>query len=427
MNNPAQLTSDPAALRENHPRRRAQASAYFQPIHRLQKWIEQHDYSGAEPYDVLNSPFLQGRWARRRWIAPWIIQFGRRFGGSWLRHCLRVGPSLNPKALTLCLLAYCDLHRMGENSTERAMLVKEKLIALRSPQEQLFAWGYDWDFVSLRGSILQKFHPNCIATCFCAMAFLEMAAIFGDAQSERIAHSAVQFLARRLNRSIDTSQHVCFSYTPDDFTCIYNSSALAGSLLARVGADLHSAEYLSLARRSMSYLADQQAPDGSWAYGAGHMQKWIDGFHTGYNLCALLDYRNSTGDVRFDRQIDLGYEFYKNTFFRPDGAPKYFHNSLYPIDIHSCSQAVLTFCAFRDRDTEALQWAQRSADWTLQNMLSSEGTFFYQRHLFRVDHTPYMRWGQAWMFRALAQLQYVMDCVENNVDTLSTMPKIRES
>ena len=45
------------------------------------------------------------------------------------------------------------------------------------------------------------------------------------------------------------------------------------------------------------------------------------------------------------------------------------------------------------------------ARWTLQHMRGSDGTFFFQAHRFWTNRTPYMRWGQAWMFHALARLK----------------------
>ncbi len=245
-------------------------------------------------------------------------------------------------------------------------------------------------------------------------AVLDMAEVFGDLEADAMAKSAGQFMVQRLNRSVDTKERICFSYSPSDRTRIYNSSALAGALLARLADADHEVEYLSLARRSMRYLADQQRPDGSWTYGADRVQNWIDGFHTGYNLCALLEYRRGTGDASFDSNIDRGYEFYKRSFFCEDGTPKYFHDRAFPIDIHSCAQAILTFCAFRQCDPEAFALARRTAYWTIQNMRSPEGTFFYQRHRLRTDRTPYMRWGQAWMFRALARLQAVLASESRN-------------
>jgi hypothetical protein len=41
-------------------------------------------------------------------------------------------------------------------------------------------------------------------------------------------------------------------------------------------------------------------------------------------------------------------------------------------------------------------------------MSSPEGYFYYQTHRWWQDRTAYMRWGQAWMFRALTRLEALL-------------------
>jgi hypothetical protein len=154
----------------------------------------------------------------------------------------------------------------------------------------------------------------------------------------------------------------------------------------------------------MHYLADAQQGSGAWAYGEGRMQQWVDGFHTGYNLSALLTYCRFTGDHSFDSIVARGYQYYVQNFFREDGAPKYFNNAVYPIDIHSCTQAMLTFCDFWNEDASAPQRAVNMAEWTIRNMALPDGSFCYQKHALWTNRTPYMRWGQAWTFRSMARL-----------------------
>ena len=61
-------------------------------------------------------------------------------------------------------------------------------------------------------------------------------------------------MATRLHRSFESADEVCFSYTPNDKTLIYNSSALTGVFLARIGSAVRQREYLSLARKAMVFL-----------------------------------------------------------------------------------------------------------------------------------------------------------------------------
>ena len=373
-------------------------------IRGLHEWLAEGDYAGYEPYDLLNSPYLRG-WARRQPFATCFIQSGRRFGGLALRRLLRVPESRNPKALGLILSAYCDLARAGWSLRAETDHVRRLLLDLRSCGEEQFCWGYDWHYVSLRGAHLPAFSPNSIATVFCAEAFLDHADVFRDRVSHEIATTAAEWLVTRLNRSVHEREQICFSYTPHDRTRIFNNSALIGALLARLSDCPGLSHYGELARKVMQFLVNGQSADGSWPYGLARSQGWVDSFHTGYNLCALLAYQRLTGDDSFTEALVRGYNFYHHCLFREDGAPRYFVGHDFPVDVHACSQAILTFCDFAEFDPSALRQAERVARWTTAHLLNPDGSFAYQLHRFRKDSTPYVRWSQAWMLRALARLR----------------------
>ena len=380
------------------------ASEFDGVIHQLDHWLVARDYEGYEPYDLLNSPYLKS-WAQHQPWATCFIQAGKCIGGLRLRRFLRVPESRNPKALGLVLSAYCCLSAAGWDCAAAAAHVKQLLIDLRSPSENEFCWGYDWHYVSLRGARLPAFSPNSIATVFCAQALLDHAETYHDNDSRCLAISCAKWLATRLQRSVDDDRHLCFSYTAHDRTRIFNNSALVAAFLTRVDRLQQLALYRDATRRAIQFLVDNQSPDGSWHYGLGRSQSWIDSFHTGYNLCALLDYQLAVSDPALSSSLERGYAFYKLHFFTADGAPRYFHDRTYPIDIHACSQAILTFCAFAEYDPAALAKAVELARWTVAHFLNPDGSFGYQLHRFRRDRTPYVRWSQAWMLRALSQLR----------------------
>jgi hypothetical protein len=382
----------------------SESSELVEAIQALRTWIESRQFKGYEPFDLLNSPYLSGAWTRKTLPAVFLIQTGKRFTGLRFRQFLKVPPSRNPKALGLCLSAYCDLARSGCGVSAEAVWLKNELIRLRSPHESDYCWGYDWDYLSLRGTRLPAFSPNSIASYFCATAMLEMSEVFGDLEAREIAESVAHFMASRLNRSFESRNAICFSYTPNDKTLIYNSSALVGVFLARAGRLRDNDAYLSLARKAMVFLKRGQLEAGGWYYGRLRRQHWIDGFHTSYNVCALLDYQQITGDRSFKDAMLLGHRYYKANFFTDDGAPKYFNNRTFPIDIHACSQAILHFTAFSSIDPQALGLAWKTFHWTMRNMAAPDGAFYYQRHRYWTNRALYMRWGQAWMLRALAKL-----------------------
>jgi|SRR5579864_35331 len=381
-------------------------------IAELRNWIESRAFTGFEPFDLLNSRLLQWRWLRTPPISYLLIQTGKRYGSSGLRRMLQVPPSRNPKALALILSAYCDLISLGEDCTAIAYEVKGILKKLRSPGEDDFCWGYDWDYISLRGTRLPAFAMNAVSTAFCAQSLVDLGETTGDQEAFSMARSAAASMVNRLNR-YEQEAKLCFSYTPTDHSRILNSSALTAALLARVGKAECNPAYRELAKRAMNYLVSMQRPDGSWFYGDSRRQRWIDSFHTGYNLCALLQYREISSDNSVDSAIESGYTFYKRNFFLSDHTPKYAFNHIYPIDIHACAHAILCFATFAPLDDTALNRAHEVARWTLRHMRNPDGSFYFQKHRLWTNRTPYIRWGQAWMLHALSRLQVAL-CSRKN-------------
>jgi len=155
------------------------------------------------------------------------------------------------------------------------------------------------------------------------------------------------------------------------------------------------------------YSASQQQDDGSWYYGEHPTQRWIDNFHTGYNLCALKSIGRYAATSEFESNIQRGFEFYRNHFFREDGAPKYFHNRTYPIDVHSVAQSIITLMAFKDLAENSVGLAQTVFRWAVEHMWDENGYFYYRVLPLLKVKISYMRWSQAWMLLALSTLLMV--------------------
>jgi hypothetical protein len=185
---------------------------------------------------------------------------------------------------------------------------------------------------------------------------------------------------------------------------VHNANFLASALLCRVHRLTGSARFLQPALKAARYSAGKQNPDGSWFYGEAPFQKWIDNFHTGYNLCALQAIGSDARTTEFEFSLKRGLEFYRANFFRADGAAKYFHDRVYPIDIHCVAQSILTLIAFRDFDPRHAALAQTVLRWATDHMWDDRGFFHYRRLRVGTNRIPYMRWSQAWMFLALCTL-----------------------
>jgi len=177
---------------------------------------------------------------------------------------------------------------------------------------------------------------------------------------------------------------------------------LGAAFLARLYSISGETKFLDSASNAVRYSIHRQHEDGSWPYGEKRAQQWIDNFHTGYNLIALKKFSHYTGDERFTDNIRKGFRFYLNNFFTSKGIPKYYHNSTFPIDIHSIAQSIITLTDLSDFDESAMDVAIRVYKWAIKNMQSKDGSFYYQQKSFFKNKIPYMRWSQAWMLYALS-------------------------
>src|SRR5262249_54531953 len=157
---------------------------------------------------------------------------------------------------------------------------------------------------------------------------------------------------------------------------------------------------LRVARVSTSY----QRPDGSWPYGEGQHQGWIDNFHTGYNLCALASLGRDVDTDEFEAGLRRGLAFYRSHFFRPDGAPRYYHDRTYPLDAHCVAQSIITLVELQGREPDNLRLAASVFRWAKANMWDRRGFFYYRKLRLCTIRTSYMRWSQAWMLLALSTL-----------------------
>jgi hypothetical protein len=211
--------------------------------------------------------------------------------------------------------------------------------------------------------------------------------------------SAIEAARNYITTTLPRTNDGAFGYAENDPQIVFNATALAGAFLARVGEILGDDEARSLAKESALFVTRHQQKNGAWKYGLEATQTWNDSFHTGYVLDSLQTIGRATNDDTILASAERGFEYFRKHFFLEDGTPKYFDNRTYPIDAHAAAQAIVTLIRFGDRTM-----AERVARWTTGNMQASDGHFYYQKTRFYTNRIAYMRWSNAWMFRALCEL-----------------------
>ncbi len=323
-----------------------------QVFQKLHDFCQAREWRGYDPYDGLNSPLAQvlpGKKARQAWT-----QLHKRSPVN-LRALCGIKPQLNSMALALFAMGSGD---------ERLL---DLLDSLRTPEG---GWGYPFGWQS-RAFYAAPNTPNLICTVLALKAH------------RRFGRKCDTGFVERLITERDGEKWI--RYIPQSDTQVHNINLMGAALLGRGDC--------------VEFSVKRQRTDGSWWYGEAENQRWIDNFHTGYNLVALREYEQMTGDASFADAARRGLTYWDKVFWLEDGSPRYYHNQTYPLDIHCSAQGILTYLAFGD-----VAKAERVARWALKNMWDERGFFWYQQGRLLINRIQYMRWSQSWMYFALGEL-----------------------
>jgi hypothetical protein len=368
---------------------------------RLDAWIEAEKFRGWDPHDALNSPFVRALTFGSRYLGIAWLQAVKRSPVN-LRPLLCVPKGHNPKAMGLFLASYARKYAIsGERRhLEIATQMAKWLIENASPGFHGACWGYNFDWPN-RGFFAPRGTPTIVNTAFNGLAFVDAARLISSEVSFdalAVARSACDFLLEDLNLHA-AGDELCFSYTPIDKRYIHNANVLGAQLIAEVAAMTDDAALRDQALRAARFTARRQSADGSWPYGVGGNDAWVDNFHTAYVLVALQRIARATRSTELDEAIAKGTEYWVREMFDERGVPMYYARRLYPIDIHAVAEAII---AFLELGMEARAWSL--AEWAAGEMQDRRGFFHYQMHRRYTIRIPYIRWSQAWMQRALTEL-----------------------
>lgn len=367
-------------------------------------YLERNQFKGWDCFDGLNSRLFQQTPLRHnRFFRIAITQFVKKSPLNF-RRLLLIDKGFNPKGLGLFLSGYLQLYKAKKNK-QILKQISYFITLLKNLKSRGWAgdcWGYNFDWQS-RAFFQPKYTPTIVATSFIAQAFIETYEIFGRQEHLDIARSSCDFILKDLRRTGNKNEF-CFSYSPLDNSQIYNATLQASNLLSRVYSYYKEDELIETAYKSIKFCMKNQNDDGSWYYGAAPNQKWIDSFHTGYNLISIYNYVTIAKYTNFSEQLLMGLNYYRDNFFLDDYTPKYYNNKIYPIDIHCPSQAVITFIKLKTLcDFNIDEFCGNLLEWTINHMQDNKrGYFYYQINKYFKNKIPYMRWSQAWIFYAMA-------------------------
>ena len=331
------------------------------------------------------------------------IQFFKRAPFN-LRGLFGIKKEYNSKALALFLSAYCNLYTIcpSKKKLSKINFFIDTILGNSSLGYSGSCWGYNFDWEARAFS--QPINtPTIVASSFVANALLDAYLITNDIKLLEAARSTCQFILKDLNRTYDSKGNFSFSYSPIDKSVVFNASLLGAKILSRVYTYTKEILLIQEAKKVVDFCCDRQNFDGSWTYGILPYHQWIDNFHTGYNLECIADYMKFSDDFSYSIHLEKGFTFYIETFFLKNGIAKYYHNSIFPIDIHSAAQLLVTLEHLNLFDAH-VPLVKHVLNWTIDHMQSKRGYFYYQINKYFFSKISYMRWSQAWMFYSFSIL-----------------------
>ncbi len=368
----------------------------------LARWGEERGWRGSDPYEGLNATRYVGPLVRRPFGRRLVTQLVKRSPLD-LRWILGIAPRHNAAALAAVVSSYArDGFLADEERAERLERAAALLDGLRLSGYQEPCWGYPFD-VQTRVFFYPVGAPNSIATAFAGQALLDAYEATGKEELLDRAEGAGDFFVRRVPQTGD-GDDAYFGYLGGDRTPIHNANMLVCGLLARLARHVDRPDLHEAAERGVAYTVRRQRPDGSWPYGERPGLEWVDGYHTGYVLEALMVCRDAGIAAAGGTELASGLDFYARRLFLADGTPKFTDRSVFPIDSQCAAQGIQTFALASAADPRYLKLARAIFSYSRRRLWRPDGALVHQLGRLWRNRTPHVRWGAAPMLLALVHL-----------------------
>lgn len=375
----------------------------------LMGYVRDRNYEGADLFDGLNSLLFKATpLYKSRLFRLALIQFCKKSPLDFRRLFLTPG-GFNPKGGALFLMGHLNLlrHTGGEVYSNDAYLLYQRLKRLSIKRKQGVAWGYNFDWQA-RAFFVPQGEANLVTSVYVGRAMLEYYAQMHDPEALQLALGVSEFILGEMVK-FENSKFICFNYIPGKDAEVHNANLLGAAYLAQTLPYQPKAlqdEIQSKILKSVRFSLLDIDQDGSWPYGTMPFHRWIDNFHTAYNIESLIAVSSQLQTDEFIPAIKQVTDYYLANLFTPEGLPKYFNNKLYPIDVHVLAETIVLLQVLRQQglisDPARVEVIETSLLALISQFQDSKGYFYYQKLSKGWNRIPYIRWGQAWMFYALS-------------------------
>jgi hypothetical protein len=287
----------------------------------------------------------------------------------------------------------------------------EMLLQTSTPGYSGGAWGYPFDWVTLKGTVKEG-TPFITTLPYVYEAFEQLYRLERDDRWLAAMHSVAEHGYRDYADSPTSANAASCSYSPGppDGAYVINASAYRAFLLTKAACDLGHPDYRAAAERNLNFVLDSQNADGSWYYAVDGTRDFVDHFHTCFVLKALAKVHSLTRSDRCAAAIDRGIAYYLADLIDADGLPRPFSRAprmtVYKRELYDFAECVNLGLLLRDRHPELNRVVSTVVSDVLRRWCKADGSFRSRELHVGWDNVPMHRWAQSQMFRSLSFLLY---------------------
>ncbi len=379
-------------------------------IEQLDNWLSCNGWAGYDPYDLKGSPlFIKNNPGIFEKVIIKTTIKAESFKPLLLRRIFRVKKTINAKAMGLFADGYLNLYQ----ATQKRYYLEKAEEAIQWLGENYSvgysgkSWGYPFDWHSR--VFIPKGTPSSVVSATVGNAYWNFYKTANEKKYLKTCTNICNFFVQDLNIDQIDKNMLCFSYTPLDNFHVHNANLFVAEFLIRVGKEIGKEQFIDMGLKAVNYALSEQNEDGSLCYWGKDQdnQCHIDHYHSGFEIRCLYSIWKYTMDERIYQAVERYYRFYLTYLFENQTIPKLTPQSKYPVNIHACAEALLCNATLSPDFPEAIDYLANTARWVIKTMQDETGCFYYMiRELRGIKwkiKTPYIRWGQAWMLKALTR------------------------
>lgn len=377
---------------------------FYKRIKQLEKHFEVNNLYSYDPYDGLNTPLrfflfkikiLERVWLQLIKNTPFNTR--KVLGVKKMQHVKTISDLLSASSLMYN-------KTKDENYLKKAYdyfsLLKQKSLK----EKYGTSWGLRFYFTT-RFVQVNPLTPNLFNTINSLNSLLDYYQAAGVSEKKEIeclVKEGLNYIFKGLGLE-ERENEIVWNYWPRLRSQIFNVNSLMAGLLSRIDAVFHSDDYQEKILKTIEFLKENQNEDGSWFYSSDAKGNFIDGFHTGYILEGLCIAK--LNNIKFDDKFFLkGVRYFLDRFFTKDNLPKYYNNSLYPIDGQNFAQIIQTLFYLNELNLIEKDFIWKIFERCDKELWNENGYYNYMKSNSFTYKTPMDRWVNAPMYLAISKL-----------------------